>query len=69
MAFPRRSTPVEPAPFCRTVSCFAALAEPDWSSALRQPYILPIVTAVTARDAFGVDLTFVQTYSQAEGDV
>jgi hypothetical protein len=29
----------------------------------------PSVTAVTARDAFGVDLTFVQTYSQAQGDV
>jgi hypothetical protein len=27
------------------------------------------VTAVTARDGFAVDLTFVQTYSQAQGDV
>jgi len=27
------------------------------------------VTAVTGRDGFAVDLTFVQTYSQAQGDV
>jgi hypothetical protein len=27
------------------------------------------VTAVTGLDAFAVDLTFVQTYSQAQGDV
>jgi hypothetical protein len=29
----------------------------------------PSVTAVTTRDAFGVDLTLVETYSQAQGDV
>jgi hypothetical protein len=27
------------------------------------------VTAVTGRDGFAVDLTFLQTYSQAQGDV
>jgi hypothetical protein len=31
--------------------------------------MLGVVTGVTARDGFAVDLSFVQTYSQAQGDV
>jgi len=31
--------------------------------------ISSLVTAVMGRDGFAVDLTFVQTYSQAQGDV
>ena len=31
--------------------------------------IFSTVTAVTGRDGFAVDLTLVQTYSQAQGDV
>ena len=54
---------------------------PSWSRPLRSPDrasseyrfdarpISSLVTAVTGRDGFAVDLTFVQTYSQAQGDV
>jgi hypothetical protein len=47
---------------------FLAKFDPNIAFAVRGQSSPP-VTAVTARDAFGVDLTFVQTYSQAQGDV
>ena len=41
---------------------------PSNTASTPAPYSLP-VTAVTGGDGFAVDLTFVQTYSQAQGDV
>lgn len=49
------------------LDCFASLGTIEHRIDAR-PISSP-VTAVTGRDGFAVDLTFVQTYSQAQGDV
>jgi hypothetical protein len=51
------------------LNCRLSLAKPDSNAILKSALILCVVTGVTARDGFAVDLSFVQTYSQAQGDV
>ena len=51
------------------VDSFASLARHHSNTASTPAPISSPVTAVTGLDGFAVDLTFVQTYSQAQGDV
>jgi len=48
---------------------FASRDGPSFEYRFDARPIFSPVTAVTGRDGFAVDLTFVQTYSQAQGDV
>ena len=54
---------------CRLSFATFPLAKPDSNAIFKSALILCVVTGVTALDGFAVDLSFVQTYSQAQGDV
>jgi len=51
------------------LNCRLCLAKLDSNAILKAVLVLYVITGVTARDGFAVDLSFVQTYSQAQGDV
>ena len=58
-----------PLPVSRPSRLLRFLAWTSFRTGFDVSHISSTVTAVTGRDGFAVDLTFVQTYSQAQGDV